>query len=300
MKLLGLGLIVVLAISIFRNYYIRKDIRSIEAQLRDIRETYNMGKLTSLNSSEDLNGLVREVNVFLRDLEAYKVASIKRDQEVKDIIASISHDLKTPLTSIKGYTDLLLKDRPEGRDREYLEIIKERSESLNSLIYSFYELSKLELKEYDYKLDYVNLNDLLVQSLVGFYDGFIERGIRPEIDIDSQEIMVLGDPRAIERVFINLVDNGLKYSLEDFKVSLRLEDGKIVNTFSNRVDSLSEDEGKKLFNKFYTLETSRQSESTGLGLYITEKILGDLGYGIDIKVGDNTIEFSIDWNKIRT
>lgn len=205
MKLLGLGLIVVLAISIFRNYYIRKDIRSIEAQLRDIRETYNMGKLTSLNSSEDLNGLVREVNVFLRDLEAYKVASIKRDQEVKDIIASISHDLKTPLTSIKGYTDLLLKDRPEGRDREYLEIIKERSESLNSLIYSFYELSKLELKEYDYKLDYVNLNDLLVQSLVGFYDGFIERGIRPEIDIDSQEIMVLGDPRAIERVFINLV-----------------------------------------------------------------------------------------------
>lgn len=298
MKFLVIILLILIIGLVIRLVLYKRDLYELIKEIKYIDSIdFVNRKLSTRGYVEDVNKLREAINFSIEENLKIKNDYRKAESRNKEIIASISHDLRTPLTSIKGYTELLSTRVEDEKSKKYIEIIASRSESLSRLIDTFYDLSKLEVKAEDYNMEYVNLRQILEEVLASHYERFLNRGISPIVEIDSGDFDVLGDTRAIERVFGNLIDNGIKYSESYMKIVLKKENGKIVSSFINDNRDLDQDKIKQLFNKFFVVDTSRQSESTGLGLFITREIVESLGYSIGARLIDGFIEIDIDWTE---
>lgn len=291
--LFTLGVVIVFLLS--RLVLYRNDLNKMIKEVEYIKDKDLINrKLIGTGSNREIKKLRKVINELIIERQEM-VKTYKNEQDKnKEIIASISHDLRTPLTSIKGYTDLLYGVVEDEKSKKYIEIIKSRSESLSKLIDTFYDLSKLDAKKENYKLEYVNISEILTETIASYYDRFTDKNIMPEIYIE-ENIEVLADDKAIERVFTNLIDNGIKYSHSKIKIFLGYEDGELVTKFINDNLDLDEEKIGKLFNKFFVVDTSRQSESTGLGLFITREIVESLGYNIKAELVDGNVVVSIKW-----
>lgn len=293
MKIIIIFLIVIIGFLISLLLLYKKDVNEIYENLKDINiKKLDNTKIRTNSKDKYIKNLISEINSSLEDKQKLNIDYKNKEKEIKETIASVSHDLRTPLTSVKGYVDILLNRKLDEKEIEYLKIIKSRTKTLEDLVNSFYELSKLELKEYDYHLEYIDIKEILTETIASFYDKFIIEGIEPIIEISDDSFDIIGDRKAMERIFINLIDNGIKYSKSYFKIELKKENNIILN-FVNDVDDLSEKDIEKLFNRFFIMDTSRQSESTGLGLYITRKMLEDMNYSIDANLKDGNINIEI-------
>lgn len=218
--------------------------------------------------------LAARLDQQLRLLNKQRRAYIDGDQRVKDAVVSISHDLRTPLTAISGYLELLEKAHLEENTRKYVSQIQNRVEAIKALIEELYryfvETSAMELT-----CQQVNVNQLLEETAISYYAALRQHGITPEFFITERPVYRQLDKLAMTRVLSNLFSNTLKYSDGDLQVTLQ-ENGRIL--FANSAQALSKVDVSKLFDRFYTVDTSRQS--TGLGLSIakilTEKMQGTI------------------------
>lgn len=293
MKIIIILLVILVGFLISILLLYKKDLRKIKKELKDINDKkLDNTKIRSNSRDRDIEELLFEINKSLDGRQKTSIDYINKEKEIKETIASLSHDLRTPLTSIKGYVDLLLNRELASKEIEYLNIIKSRSKTLEDLVSSFYELSKLELKEYDYNLEYINIKEILTEVIVSFYDEFKLANLEPIVELGEGDFMIIGDRNSMERIFINLIDNGIKYSKDYFKVILSSND-KIRINFINATDYLEDKDIEKIFNRFFIMDTSRQSESTGLGLYITRKMIEDMGYSIEARLKDKNIDIEI-------
>lgn len=223
--------------------------------------------------------LAARLDQQLRLLNKQRRAYIDGDQRVKDAVVSISHDLRTPLTAISGYLELLEKAHLEENTRKYVSQIQNRVEAIKALIEELYryfvETSAMELT-----CQQVNVNQLLEETAISYYAALRQHGITPEFFITERPVYRQLDKLAMTRVLSNLFSNTLKYSDGDLQVTLQ-ENGRIL--FANSAQALSKVDVSKLFDRFYTVDTSRQS--TGLGLSIakilTEKMQGTIAAQYD-------------------
>ena len=287
MACLGLGLDLVLY---------RRDIRRLREEL-DYIQTRGLKnrKLLGSGRRKDLGDLRDSINNLMAGSQRVAEDYRELEERNKEIIASISHDLRTPLTSIRGYTDLLSKRLEDEKSLAYIDIIRSRSENLGQLIDSFYEMARLEARDLNYDRAYLDLEELLMEGLAARYDSFVARGIVPEIIVEGEDFQILSNGQALERVISNLIDNALKYSGTRMKLELLREDGVLLTRFINDSRELNEDLVKKVFDKFFIVDSSRQSESTGLGLFITRELLESLGHRIEADYRDGEIIITIYW-----
>ena len=287
MACLGLGLDLVLY---------RRDIRRLREEL-DYIQTRGLKnrKLLGSGRRKDLGDLRDSINNLMAGSQRVAEDYRELEERNKEIIASLSHDLRTPLTSIRGYTDLLSKRLEDEKSLAYIDIIRSRSENLGQLIDSFYEMARLEARDLNYDRAYLDLEELLMEGLAARYDSFVARGIVPEIIVEGEDFQILSNGQALERVISNLIDNALKYSGTRMKLELLREDGVLLTRFINDSRELNEDLVKKVFDKFFIVDSSRQSESTGLGLFITRELLESLGHRIEADYRDGEIIITIYW-----
>lgn len=287
MACLGLGVDLVLY---------RRDIRRLREEL-DYIQTRGLKnrKLLGSGRRKDLGDLRDSINNLMAGSQRVAEDYRELEERNKEIIASISHDLRTPLTSIRGYTDLLSKRLEDEKSLAYIDIIRSRSENLGQLIDSFYEMARLEARDLNYDRAYLDLEELLMEGLAARYDSFVARGIVPEIIVEGEDFQILSNGQALERVISNLIDNALKYSGTRMKLELLREDGVLLTRFINDSRELNEDLVKKVFDKFFIVDSSRQSESTGLGLFITRELLESLGHRIEADYRDGEIIITIYW-----
>jgi len=294
--LLTLCFLIALGLFTYRYILYKKDIKELKDEIN-----YILGKdlmTTRLkNSSRDktLEGLVGEINRLLDRRQELDFSYKKKEEEIREMVASLSHDLRTPLTSIKGYVDILDESSLDERNKSYLTIIKKRVESLEFLTNSFYELSRLELKDYEYDLEYFDIGELLLEVVADFYHEFEKRGLEPSINIGKGDTRVMGDIKSMRRVFVNLVDNAIKYSTSFLEIVLETREDGLSIYFINDTEDLDDRTIGKIFDRFFIMDSARQSESTGLGLYITRKILEDMNYSIDGFLEDKNIKIRIDY-----
>ena len=192
-----------------------------------------------------------------------------------NLLRAISHDLRTPLTAICGYLDLLEQKPQSEKSERYLAVIRERAEAMRSLTEELFRYSVITATADTPRRERVCLNDILEQSLAGFYGALSARGITPEIRMPEQAVVRELDAAALRRVFDNIVSNAAKYSGGNLAVSL-LPDGTV--TFSNSAPSLSRVQAWRLFDRFYTVEAAR--DSTGLGLSIARLLVERMGGAI--------------------
>lgn len=236
------------------------------------------------------------INRSLRTLRSKRHRFEQGDQALKDAVTNISHDLRTPLTSICGYLDLLEEETryhsPAQSDKacdsaenisRYLAVIRNRTEVLKQLTEELFQYSVVTLTEQEPVLENVNINHVLEECISAQYAAFKSRRITPEISLPRQNVIRLLDRRALSRIFENILQNALKYSDGDLEISLS-EEGKLI--FSNHASRLDEVQTQRLFDRMYTVETARKS--TGLGLSIaktlTEQMHGTIlaGYSAGI------------------
>lgn len=240
-------------------------------------------------SSHDwyMRRLAASLNVELRKLRTERHHFQQGDMELKEAITNISHDLRTPLTAICGYLELLEREEKSDTVNQYLQIIQNRTEVLNQLTDELFRYSIVtSVKETS--MEQINVKRVLEESLLSCYTTFEQKGIRSEISLPDTPIERCLDSAALTRIFSNIISNAMKYSDGDFIVEM---DAQCHITFSNMARHLTPVAVGRLFDRFYTVETGKNS--TGLGLSIAKILTERMGGSIRAEYHDGRLVITL-------
>ncbi len=252
--------------------------RSARQMLRELTEklSEDTNTLISLSGSDrEMRRLAAELNRQLRTLRELRLRYQQGDQELKDAVTNISHDLRTPLTAICGYLELLEREEKSEAASRYLERIAERTEAMKALTEELFRYSVVLSTAEDMTPEPVDLNAALEEASAGFYAALTGRGIEPVIDLPQTHVVRHLNRAALNRILSNLFSNALKYSDGDLEVTLSPE-GELA--FSNAAAGLDPVQVGRLFDRFFSLEAARSS--TGLGLAIARTLVERMGGSI--------------------
>ena len=265
-------LTLVILILLIKIYLLRKG-------AKEIADAFNDKLITDTNTLIDIStgdtymrALAASINEQLRLLRKQRHKYLNGDRELKEAVTNISHDLRTPLTAICGYMDLLEREEKSETVTRYLSLIANRTEALKQLTEELFRYSVILSTQDDMEMENVCVNSVLEESIAGFFGALTERGITPVISITEKRIERKLNKSALSRVFSNILSNILKYSDGDLEIVMR-EDGQII--FSNSASGLNEVWVGKLFDRFFTVEAARNSN--GLGLSIAKSLIEHMG-----------------------
>lgn len=249
-------------------YVIKQSIKEIEKSFSKILRTDTNNIIAISSSDKDIKNLTINLNNNLSELRGQKLQYKNGNQELKKIITNISHDLRTPLTAIKGYVDLIEQEKLSNNQKKYLKVIQKKSNELTELTGQLFEYTKLMDIDVKIKKEECCINEILEETLVSYYSIFKEQNIIPSISICSTKVYKIVNKISIIRVFENILSNVVKYSNGDLKVEMQ-ENGTI--TFSNKATSLDETTVQKIFDRYFSVENAK--ESTGIGLSIAKQLV---------------------------
>ncbi len=283
--------IVIVALGL-RLILIQKELRNIRVQLQVLNTETTRKKLTTQIANKEIDLLCSEMNRTIEKQEKEQVRIRNHEEQLKASITNISHDLRTPLTSILGYISMM-KERPE-KSKDYLEIIEGRSQNLYHLIQEFYELSMVDDRDYEVKLENIDVVEILISVLAEHYENFETRGIEPHFVIPEKKILVYANQDALGRVFQNLIYNAIKYTQSKVEILLDEYETELHIKFRNQAEYLELEVLEHLFDRFYTVDKSRTNGGTGLGLYIVKTLCEKMGIQITCKQEPNhELEFTL-------
>ena len=262
----------------FRLFQIKRQLRRITSQLNDRTDEKNEKKITVALIDNDVNNLAAAVNRSLDVQEKLRIDVRRNDRKLKDSIANLSHDLRTPLTSILGYLQLSQNPEcPAGKRGEYLKTVSDKSYVLKAMINSLYELSVLDITETELKKEKLDLNLLLGNVLAGQYELFRKLGIAVNVDLPDYPVWIDGDRVACTRITENLLSNSARYAKEHVGIVLTESGRRAFLSICNDAPDLKAEDVRHLFERFYTADKSRNSGGSGLGLYIVKTLLMKMG-----------------------
>lgn len=212
------------------------------------------------------------------------------DMELKNAVTNISHDLRTPLTAICGYMDLLSKEPVSPTVREYLSIIDNRVAALKHLTEDLFRYSIfLSVASYDER-EPISLNNTLEECIASYYAALKKAGIEPDITLPEKQVIRTLNKPALMRIFSNVIGNALKYSTGDLRIILTQEGEVHFTNLAPDLDALST---TKLFDRFYTVENARPQGATGLGLSIARTLAEDMGGSMSASYADGMLDIFI-------
>lgn len=254
---------------------LRSALKEASRELDDKLKNDTNTLITISSGDRAMRALAAQMNDQLRSLRQERLRLQHGDVELKAAVTNISHDLRTPLTAICGYLDLLEKEPLTEQSVRYLSVIRERTDAMRNLTEELFRYSVIVGTVDELAIESVCLNDVLEQSLAGFYGTLSARGIVPDIEMPAQPVVRPLDKNALRRVFDNILSNAAKYSDGDLAVRLR-PDGTV--TFENSARELDAVGTAHLFDRFFTVNTARGG--TGLGLSIAKLLMEKMGGSI--------------------
>lgn len=268
---LALAALCLLAYLLVLRHSLREAAEELDEKLRTDTNTL----ISISNGDRAMQSLVTHINRQLQAPRRERLRLHSGNAELTAAVTNISHDLRTPLTALCGYLDLLEQEPQTEAAARYLAVIRERTDAMRALTEELFRYSVLTATADELHTEPVCLNDVLEQSLAAAYGALSARGITPSVQLPEEKVIRPLDAAALRRVFDNILSNAAKYSDGDLAVVLA-PDGEV--TFSNRASALSRVEAARLFDRFYTVDSARGS--TGLGLSIakllTEKLHGTI------------------------
>ena len=265
-----------------RLYALEKDIRSCARQLRE-DEGARVRMAAPNRAAEDL---LSAVNRLLELREADEAEHRRQEHAIRQQISNISHDLRTPLTSILGYLQLLEGDSLTVEERrEYLGIVRGRAKALQSLITSFYDLSR----------EKVDLYHVLSELVAEFYNDFEQSGFDMTVELAPGLPAVTADPAGVLRVFTNLIRNALEHGQKRMSILLYRQEETVVSAFSNDAAGLTREDVEHVFDRFFTADKMRTGQSTGLGLAIVKALVGQMGHRVTAALDGEMFTVQVRW-----
>lgn len=292
-------LAVLCAILLVDLFSLERGLRRGKRQIKEQMEGKSTARLTIPCPNAAAEELFQTVNQLL-ELRQGEAADYRRKElDLRRQIADVSHDLRTPLTSILGYLQLLEDDAlsPEKR-REYLEVIRGRAAMLQTLITSFYDLSRIEGGQWQLEREPVDLGRELADQLAMAYEQLEGEGIRVEVSIQDKLPPVWGDRKAVVRVLSNLLTNAYKHGSDYLSVRAWEEDGSVVTAFSNGAKDMTAEDAFYVFDRFYTADRTRSGQNTGLGMAIVKALVEQMGHRVSADLKDREFTVTVVWKEI--
>lgn len=250
-----------------------KEIKDFSEMARGVREIRNgnLGHKIPFASCRELSEVIDDINNIADGFDKAVQGAVKAEKMKSELITNVSHDLKTPLTSIIGYVDLL-----EGTDnlpdeaRDYVAVIKKKSERLKNIISDLFDLSKSTSGNAELEMEKLDMKKLMEQTLADMSDAIESSGRSIRQTLSEKPVMITGDGKKLYRVFQNIIDNALKYSLENTRifVTLREKDGRAIAEIKNTSAYELDFSETEITERFTRGDRSRATEGSGLGLSI--------------------------------
>ncbi|WP_249896817.1 HAMP domain-containing sensor histidine kinase [Paenibacillus sp. PK3_47] len=230
----------------------------------------------------EMEGLVVGINGQLEERRKEQVLHEAREHAIKEEITNLSHDLRTPLTSLQGYASLL-KDPavPAAERQEYLDIILHKLGVMNNIVESFYELSSMDSGDYPLNRQPIYLYSLLSEVILAFHSDLVQKNIEVTLHLEETVKAILLDEKAMIRIFSNMLQNVLRYGKSRLAISLFTEDGRVKIVFMNDTDQIRGQDVPRLFERTYTSDPSRSNGQLGLGLSIVKQLVEKQGGSLE-------------------
>ena len=275
-------------------YCMRKGARQLREGLQQRLSEETNTLLSLATRDKEMQRLAESLNQELKALRRDRLRYQQGDRDLKESITNISHDLRTPLTAVFGYLELLKRQQLSPDAARYLLQIQNRAEELKKLIEELFLYSVIRTNQ-ECNLQLVELGRALEEALLSFYGIFESQGITPKINLPDQKVERYLDRTALNRVLGNILANSLKYSAGAFTVTL---DSRGNFTFSNLAPGLSQVEVGRLFDRFYTVRSDKQS--TGLGLSIAKLLTERMGGNISAVYEQETLQIIVKFPPIHS
>ena len=278
---------VIVIVLLAKNYLLKKSMREIYTDFENCLSEDTNVQITVSSGDKTVTRLAKAINLQLTKLRKSKQQYSDGDRELKEAVTNISHDLRTPLTAICGYLELLEAEEMTDNTRRYVEQIANRTEALKALTEELFRYSVVSSVS-DLNYENVNVGRMLEDTLISFYGAFEKKNITPNISLPDSAVVRSLDKSALSRIFGNIISNAVKYSDGDFTVTMT-NTGEI--TFSNTASEFSSVDVGKLFDRFYTVDSARKS--TGLGLSIAKLLTERMGGCISADYKVDTLSITL-------
>lgn len=284
MKILVLVLICLLIILYIRHYLYRRQIKNICRRLKYIQENDTNMLIPVDIDAKEINELVSMINdtnlSFRNEIIKYR----RKDEMLKEAITNLSHDIRTPLTSLNGYFQLLEESDNAADNKRYMGIIQGRIDVLKALLEELFTYTKLQNDSYELELGLENMQEIIKETVVSFYQEFKEKGIVPEIEFDDGEIPGICSKAAFGRVIYNVIKNAVVHGNQSICLMAKRRGEELVFICRNKVENPEEIDVSHVFDRFYKADKSRRDISTGLGLAIAKQLAVKMNGNIEARL----------------
>lgn len=304
-------LIIFILIAILISLY--KKINYISTILEEVFQGNFNQRIRHQNHMKPLKILVIKINQIIERLQKINEDNKRSEESRKKMISNISHDLRTPLTSMLGYLELILEDRniedrnvlTEKKKEEYLNVVYNKGNYLYDLMEEFFQVSKLDSNDMRLEIKKVNISEIVRENVISFFNEIQKLDIQPEINIPDEDMYILGDEKALNRIFTNLIINALKHGMKATIIGVKLnydEKNIFIDIYDNGA-GIPYNEINYVFDRLYTVEKSRSinAKGSGLGLTIVKKLIEALGGKITVssKPFEKTV-FTVTFDRLVT
>ena len=260
-------------------------LRSIHKKLREIADTDSDERIMVFTDNQELRELAAQINRLLEERLKIRADYRRSEMTSRKMLSNISHDMKTPMTVVLGYLEIM---RLGGEaSPEMLKKTEQKAQGVMELINQFFTLAKIEAGDMDLKLARIDLCEICRESILDFYEILSNAEFQVEIRLPEQPVWVQGDPEALQRVLFNLVSNGVRYGSDgkNLGVCLRTDEKNAYVDVVDRGQGIEEFYAEHVFDRLFTMEDSRSSsiQGNGLGLTIARNLARQMG-------GDLTLE----------
>lgn len=289
---------IIIILMILYIFILQLQLRNINRQL-DKRLTKNTRQPISLELiNRELTKLTANVNKCLKAEENLRLDSIREEKQFKEMIANISHDLRTPLTAIKGYQQLMETSELPHEQRKKLQIAQKHTDKLGALIEHFFEYSYFVNAEPEPKLERINLTNLVTECLAESITDYENKNIQVRIE-ENDPVFALADKEMLVRILHNLIRNSATHSSGDLEVRIfTIQNNNAVVSFRNPVTNVDDMDVNRIFDRFYTADKSRGA-TTGLGLSIVRLLTEQLGGSTSASLQGGSIEIRVELPQVK-
>ena len=263
-------LVIGIVYTLIRFISLKKQLRKIEKQI------YSKERVNITLNDKDVERLAETINTTMQVQKQLRIDIMNREERLKQNISDIAHDLRTPLASISGYITLLI-NCTEQEKKEYLNIIERKSEELNLLINNFYEVSLYDNSSLEIQTTSIDIVQIIMEIVISNYSLIKNNEIEINNRLPEKQIKIYGEEIICKRIIQNLISNSIKYSTGYISIELDEFDNEVIFIIRNSVLDLKKSELEHLFERFYTVDKSRNSSGSGLGLYIVKLLLEKIG-----------------------
>ncbi len=290
-----LAVVVIVLLLVIISY--RRQVKNICRQLAFINNHKTNMMVTYQSFGNVTSEMINEINQMIVENRNSQQKIIDSSNNLKEIIANLSHDIRTPLTSMDGYFQLLEESDSSDDKERYNKIIANRISSLKDMLEELFTYAKVHDESYELSLEKLELNKIVLSTLFTFYDEINKRGIEPVININDEKLFVMCNQAGMSRVLQNIIKNSYEHSKTHLEIFMGRQGDYAVLRCGNDMKNCDDIDVNRVFERFYKSDASRSNISTGLGLSITkglvEKMHGEVFADITENVFSITLKFKI-------